>query len=57
MDQAEVTVGAKNDRGGLTTCGRAMQRRTAAARLRQLRWGGGSGSSSMHKVEKEARRS
>jgi len=57
MDQTEVMVGTKDDGGGLATCGRAVRWRTAAAWSRQQRRGGGSGSTGMRKVEREARRS
>ena len=35
MDQAEVTVGVKDDGEGLAMRGRAMRRRTTVARSRQ----------------------
>ena len=55
MDQAEVTVGVEDDGGRLASCDRAIQQRTEAARSRQRRWGGGSGSIGVRKVEREER--
>ena len=57
MDLAEVTVGVEDGGGGVSTCGRVVQWHTAVVRLRQRRWGGGSGSTGVRKVEREARRS
>ena len=57
MDQDEVTVGVEDGGGGVATCGRAMGWRTVVARSCQRRRGGGSGSSGVRKVEREARRS
>ena len=57
MDLAEVVGGEEGDREGLATCGRAMRRHTVVARSHQRRWGGGSGSADVRKVEREARRS
>ena len=57
MDQDEVTVGVEDGGGGVAMCGRAMRRRTAMAWSRQRRWGGGSGSTYVRKVEREARQS
>ena len=37
MDLAKVTVGEEGDGEGLATCGRAVRRRTMAARSRQQR--------------------
>ena len=55
MDLAEVMVGEEGDGEGLATCGRAVRQRTVVAWSRQRRWGGGSGSIGMRKVEREAR--
>ena len=56
MDQAEVTVRVEDDGGRLATCGRAVRRRTAAARSCQRQRGGGSSSTKALKVERESRR-
>ena len=55
MDQDEVTVGVEDGGGGVAMCGQAVWRRTAVARSCQRRRGGGSGSSGVRKVEREAR--
>ena len=57
MDQAEVTVGVEDDGGGLAMCGLAIWRRTAVAQSCQRQRGGGSSSTGVRKVEREARRS
>ena len=55
MDQAEVTVGAEDDGEGLATCGRAMQRRTVAARSHQQQRGGGRGIADDCRMKRESR--